>query len=151
MLRDLYHFSFHLGEDPPRGHKLKSCPPRSQTEKLSPPGSHTRTINEKLRPGHKPKSSRPDLSAPVTRSEKRSFSCRLARRKYSSSSSNTILGVCERDSGSQKVQQPFRRFQAQKRDYLDNYAKMVHSENSSDLERVPGPRSIADAFLECTF
>eukprot|EP00966_Prymnesium_polylepis_P253721 5863981-Prymnesium_polylepis.1 len=48
------------------------------------------------------------------------------------------------DSGSQKVQQPFQRFQAQMK--LISRSVECTPKTSSDLERAPGARSIGDEF-----
>ena len=52
------------------------------------------------------------------------------------------------DSGSQKVQHRFGGFKHKSETI--SITRMVQSENSSDLERVPGTRSIAAEFSECT-
>ena len=55
----------------------------------------------------------------------------------------SILG----DSGSQMVQHHFGGFKYKVR--IISITKMIHLENSSDLERAPGARSIAAEFSKC--
>ena len=52
-----------------------------------------------------------------------------------------------KDSGSQKVQHRFGGFKHKVR--IISTAKMIHLENSSDLEQAPGARSIAAEFSKC--
>eukprot|EP00966_Prymnesium_polylepis_P217068 5023935-Prymnesium_polylepis.1 len=55
-----------------------------------------------------------------------------------------LEGIIPADSGSQKVQQPFQRFQA----HIKLMSRTIECipGNASDLERAPGARSIGDEF-----